>query len=103
MTILIALYLAAFTVSTCFFLWAIYAFIHSQRKVKPQPTVEVGPDSEPLIVALYCQYLVAPQKALEEARLAVLVTAGRHHPAPESNDFFELVDILQTRSPASSR
>ena len=105
MTILIAVYLTALSVSTCFFLWAIYSFVRNRRTPKRQPTTEVGPDSEPLVVALYCQYLVAPEKALEEARRAVLAGA-RHRPAlPKAtmDDFFLLLDLLQSRSPASSR
>ena len=81
MTFLIFLYVTAFCVSTSFFLWAACAFFCNRQTAKPRPAVEVGPDSEPLIVALYCQYLVAPQKALEEAQRAVLLTAGRHRPS----------------------
>jgi hypothetical protein len=101
-TVLIALYLAALAVSTGFFLWAAYSFVRSRRKARRQPAVDFGPDSDPSLVALYCQYLVAPQKALQEAQQAIALVSGRHGAPGSGADFFDLLDTLQAKLPASS-
>ena len=105
MTAFIAIYVTALSVSMAFFIWAVYTFYRSHRPTRKRPPIEVGPETEPLVVALYCQYLVAPQKALAEAQQAMLTTAGRKASLASSSigDFFELLDVLNARSPASSR
>jgi hypothetical protein len=104
-TLLIALYLIALSISICFFLWAAYCQLKSKRRPKEKPSVDLSPGTDATIVALYCQYLVAPQTALREAQQALsLLSSGRA--AIQSGmpaDFLEIIELLQSRSPASSR
>ena len=104
MAVFIGLYVIALSLSVCFFLWSFYSYTRSKRKShRRQPEIELDPDSEPLLVSLYCQYLVAPQKALIEARQALLQAAAGRREALEIEsmaDFFEVLDLLQARSTA---
>ena len=107
MAMLVALYPIALLLSIGFFLWAVYSFL-TRRRIpdKRNPGMAVGPDNEPAIVALYCQYLIAPQKALWEAQQALLASASGRHTAgkvEKLNDFFEVLALLETRSTAPLR
>jgi hypothetical protein len=100
-TVFIGLYAIALVLSIGFFAWSIHFFAMGRRATeRKRPSVDVGPDSEPALVALYCQYLVAPQKALVEARQALQNAAtGRPYAGriDSMGDFFEILDLLEVR------
>jgi hypothetical protein len=99
--LVIALYLSALVGATGFFLWSICVYLARRRRQRSL-NLELGPDTEPEVLALYCQYLVAPQTAVREAQKAV---SSLRHRAVEgmSNDFFVLLEQLQSSTPASAK
>lgn len=90
MALVIALYVAVLAVSVGFFLWAAVWFFQARRRTRASlRDVIVGPESNPRVVALYAQFLLAPELALKEARaLCAAADSG-------SLSFFEALRRLQ--------
>ena len=99
MALIVAVYGIALIGSIVFFVWSLAMYWTRRRRLHRAMSMQVGPDSEPLVFALYCQYLLAPQIAVREAQQA-LVSLGRR--GTQSADFFVLLEQLQHNSPASA-
>jgi hypothetical protein len=99
----IALYSSALIGSIGFFLFSVYTYFTRRRRHARAVDLELGPESEPAIFALYCQYLLAPQTAVREAQKAL--QTARHHAVSGtlSSDFFVLLEQLQSSLPASAK
>lgn len=102
MVVIVALYLCALIGSVTFFLWSAGTYFSRKRRLHRALNLELGPDSEPAIFALYCQYLVAPQTAVREAQNALSAARHRTGAAP-SSDFFVLLEQLHSSLPASAK
>jgi hypothetical protein len=90
------IYFSALAVSIAFFLWCAGSFLVGtvkERRSLKQAQQVLTVDSEPGLFALYCQYLVAPQLAMQEARQVLRDSV----PAAllEEADFFQLLELLQ--------
>jgi hypothetical protein len=98
------IYFSALAVSIAFFLWCAGSFLvatfRDRRSLKQAHQV-LNADSEPALFALYCQYLVAPQLALREARqmLASTVVAS----VLDDADFLRLLELLQEQAVPAPR
>ncbi|MGE0059348.1 MAG: hypothetical protein AB7T32_15320 [Dehalococcoidia bacterium] len=103
MVVLIALYVCALAGSVAFFIWSAGTYFSRKRRLHRVLNLELGPESEPAVFALYCQYLVAPQTAVREAQNALTLVRHRAAAAPSSGDFFVLLEQLQSSLPASAR
>ncbi len=101
MVVIFALYLCALVGSVAFFLWSAAICYSRKRRLHRAVTLELGPDSEPAVFALYCQYLVAPQTAVREAQTAL--ARARQRTSVSSSDFFVLLEELQSLLPASAK
>ncbi len=100
MALIVALYGIALVGSIAFFVWSLGMYWVRRRRLNRALKMEVGPDSEPLVFALYCQYLLAPQIAVREAQQA-LAAHGRR--GSNSSDFFVLLEHLQSGRLAAAR
>jgi hypothetical protein len=101
--VVIALYLAALVGSIGFFLWSVYTYFARRRRHQRVVNLELGPECDPRVFALYCQYLVAPQTAVREAQKAIEAARHRTSIAALNGDFFVLLEQLQSSLPASAK
>lgn len=104
-------YVAVLTLCAAFFLLSGFAVREFRRETQNREKRDldfvIGPESEPSVVALYCQYLVAPETARLEASesLARMHGPQRAHTLADSasnDDFLTLLSRIQSRTPAST-
>lgn len=103
MTVAFGVYIAILAASLGFFAWVVYALYRNRRNNSLRHDVHrwVGPESEPTLVALYCQYLLAPEAALKEARVLRSHVSSRS-PSRGESDFLTILDELQAARPTTT-
>ena len=104
----LVIYLVVLSASIGFFLWNVGLYLLSRQPAR-QAVNEIAvmrPEAEPALFALYCQYLLAPELAMQEAREALAALHAVHAVGQASSkrdapaDFYAILTLLQEKSPA---